>query len=71
LKTLLPEPLFCVVLPDSAELIASFPNFAAVLTIEAKLVSGPESGADCYSENEDSLHCSGSPSCKAGSDDKE
>ena len=66
---MLPEPQFCVVLPDSAELIGLFPNFGAVFTIEAKLVSGPESGADCYRENEDSFHCSGSPTYQAESDD--
>ena len=65
LKTLMPKPQSCVALPVSAYLIALFPNFGAVLTIEAKPVGSPESGADCYSENEDSLHCSGSPSCKA------
>jgi hypothetical protein len=69
LKALLPEPQFCVMLPDSAELIALIPNFGAVLTIEAKLVSGPESGADRNCENEDGLHCSGSTTCKAESDD--
>ena len=69
LKTLMPKPQSCVVLPDSAQLIALFPNFSAVLTIEAKLVGSPESGADCYSEYEDSLHCSGAPTYKAESDD--
>ena len=63
--TVLPKPLFCVVLPDGAVLIGLLPDFGAVLTIEAKQVGSPETGADCYSENEDSLHCSGSPTCKA------
>jgi hypothetical protein len=51
----------CLGLPDSSKFIASFPNFGAVLAIEAKLVGSPESRADCYSENEDGLHSSGSP----------
>jgi alkylation response protein AidB-like acyl-CoA dehydrogenase len=55
------KPLFGVMLPDTAELIALLPNFGAVLAIEAKLVGGPESDNNCYSENEDSLHFSGSP----------
>ena len=54
LKTVLPKPVSCLALPDSAKFIASFPNFGAVITIEAKLVGSPKSGADCYSENEDS-----------------
>jgi hypothetical protein len=53
LKTVLPKPLSCLVLPDSPKFIASFKNFGAVLAIEAKLVGSPESGADCYSENEE------------------
>jgi hypothetical protein len=48
LITVLPKPLFCVVLPDSAVFIAFFPNFGAVLTIEAKLVGGPAD--NCYSK---------------------
>jgi hypothetical protein len=56
----------CIALPDSAKLVALFPNFGAVLTIKAKLVGSPESGADCYSENEDSLHCSGLACMKSG-----
>jgi hypothetical protein len=55
----LPKPLFCVVLPHSTVLIALFPNFGAVLTVKAKLVGGPESGENCYSEYEDRLYCSG------------
>jgi hypothetical protein len=55
----------CLGLPDSANLIALFPHFGGVLTIEAKLVGGPESGAYCYSENDNSLHCSASPICDA------
>jgi hypothetical protein len=57
----LPKPLFCVVLPDSAVLIALFPNFGAVLATEAKLVCSPESDDNCNSESEDSLHYSRSP----------
>ena len=33
-------------LPDIAILISLFPNFGAVLTVKAKLVSGPECGAE-------------------------
>jgi hypothetical protein len=61
LKTVLPKPLSCLGLPDSPHFIALFQNFGAVHAIEAKLVGSPESGADSYSENEDSLHCSSSP----------
>jgi hypothetical protein len=39
------------VLPGSTVLIALPPNFGAVLAIEAKLVGGPESDDNCYSEN--------------------
>jgi hypothetical protein len=46
-------------LPDSAELIALFPDFGAVLTIEAKLVGGPEYDANCYNKWKASLHCLG------------
>jgi hypothetical protein len=42
--------LFGVVLPDSAVLIALFPNFGAVLTVESKLVGGPEADNYCYRE---------------------
>jgi hypothetical protein len=59
LKAVLPKPQSCLVLPDSAKLIALFPNFGAVLTIEAKLVGGPESGHNRNSEYEDGLHCLG------------
>jgi hypothetical protein len=48
--TVLPKPVFCVVLPNSAVLIASLPNLGAVLSVEAKAVSGPESDDNCYSE---------------------
>ena len=48
--TVLPKPLFCVVLPDGAVLIGLLPEFAAVLTIEAKAVGGPESDDNRYSE---------------------
>ena len=57
LITLMSKPQPCVVLPASAQLIALFPNFGAVLTIEAKLVGSPECAANCYSEYEDELHC--------------
>jgi hypothetical protein len=66
LKTVLPKPLSCLGLPDSPKFIASFQNFGALLAIEAKLVGSPESGADCYSENDDSLHCSGLASVQCG-----
>jgi hypothetical protein len=56
LITLMPKPQSRVVLPESAELIALFPNFGAVLTIEAKLVGSPECGQESYSEYEDRLH---------------
>jgi hypothetical protein len=56
---MLPKPVFCVVLPNIAVLIASLPNYGAVLTVEAKAVSGPESDDNCYSEYEDRLHFSG------------
>ena len=46
-------------LPGSAVLIALFPNYGAVLTVESKLVGGPESDNYCYSEYEDGLHFSG------------
>jgi hypothetical protein len=48
--TVLLKPLFCVVLPDSAVLIGLLPDFGAVLTIEAKAVSGPESDDNRYGE---------------------
>ena len=48
--TVLPKPVFCVVLPNSAVLIASLPNLGAVLSVEAKAVSGPESDDKCYSK---------------------
>jgi hypothetical protein len=57
--TVLPKPAFYVVLPNIAVLIALLPNFGAVLTVEAKAVSGPESDDNCYSEYEDRLHFSG------------
>ena len=60
LKTVLPKPPSCVVLPGSAELIALFPNLGAVLTIEAILVGSPECGHASESEYENRLHCSGS-----------
>jgi hypothetical protein len=48
--TVLPKPLFCVVLPDGAVLIGLLPDFGAVLTIEAKAVGGPETDDNCYGE---------------------
>jgi hypothetical protein len=47
---MLPKPVFCVVLPNIAVLVASLPNYGAVLTVEAKAVSGPESDYNCYSK---------------------
>jgi hypothetical protein len=48
--TVLPKQLLCVVLPDGAVFIGLLPEFGAVLTIEAKAVSGPEADDNCYSE---------------------
>jgi hypothetical protein len=43
------KPLFFVALPDLAGLIALFPDFGAVLAIDAQLIGGPECRrASCY-----------------------